>query len=175
MQHPDYRFCPTCGGSLEARRLRASDPERLVCTVCGFIFYLDPKVAVGTIIKTSDDRLVLVRRAIEPGYGLWVFPGGYVDRGEMMEAAALREAKEESGLDVKLHGLINVYSYAGAPLVVVVYAASVVGGVLCGDDECLEAGLFTPDAIPWGALAFRSTGDALRDYFRNEWHSSKLK
>jgi ADP-ribose pyrophosphatase YjhB (NUDIX family) len=175
MQHPDYRFCPTCGGALEARRLRASDPDRLVCTACGFILYMDPKVAVGTIIKTSDERLVLVRRAIEPGYGLWVFPGGYVDRGEPMETAALREAKEESGLDVRLDGLINVYSYPGAPLVVVVYAASVVGGELCGDEECLEAGLFAPDAIPWGALAFRSTTDALRDYFKNEWHSSKLK
>jgi 8-oxo-dGTP diphosphatase len=175
MQHPDYRFCPTCGGALEARRLRASDPDRLVCTACGFILYMDPKVAVGTIIKTSDERLVLVRRAIEPGYGLWVFPGGYVDRGEPMEAAALREAKEESGLDVRLDGLINVYSYPGAPLVVVVYAASVVGGELCGDEECLEAGLFALDAIPWGALAFRSTTDALRDYFKNEWHSSKLK
>jgi 8-oxo-dGTP diphosphatase len=175
MQHPDYRFCPTCGGALEARRLRASDPDRLVCTACGFIFYMDPKVAVGTIIKTSDERLVLVRRAIEPGYGLWVFPGGYVDRGEAMEAAALREAKEESGLDVRLDALINVYSYPGAPLVVVVYAASVVGGELCGDEECLEAGLFAPDAIPWGALAFRSTTDALRDYFKSEWHSSKLR
>src|SRR4029453_16568414 len=175
MQHPDYRFCPTCGGALEARRLRASDPDRLVCTACGFIFYMDPKVAVGTIIKTSDERLVLVTRAIEPGYGLWVFPGGYVDRGEAMEAAALREAKEESGLDVRLDALINVYSYPGAPLVVVVYAASVVGGELCGDEECLEAGLFAPDAIPWGALAFRSTTDALRDYLKSEWHSSKLR
>jgi 8-oxo-dGTP diphosphatase len=175
MEHPDYRFCPACGGSLETRRLKPGDPDRLVCATCGFIFYMDPKVAVGTIIGTEDGRLVLVRRAIEPGYGLWVFPGGYVDRGEEVEAAALREAKEESGLDVRLEGLINVYSYPGAPLVVVVYAASVVSGELCGDDECLEAGLFLPDDIPWKELAFRSTGDALRDYFRNEWHSSKLK
>ena len=61
--------------------------------------YLDPKVAVGTIISTGDGRLVLVRRAIEPGYGLWVFPGGYVDRGEQIIEAAVREAREESGLD----------------------------------------------------------------------------
>jgi ADP-ribose pyrophosphatase YjhB (NUDIX family) len=136
---------------------------------------MDPKVAVGTIIRTDDDRLVLVRRAIEPGYGLWVFPGGYVDRGELVTAAAQREAKEESGLDVRIDGLISVYSYSGNSPVIIVYAATAIGGELCGDDECLEAGLFTPDSIPWDSLAFRSTGDALRDYFRNEWHSSKLK
>ena len=72
-----------------------------------------PKVAVGTIIRTGDGRLVLVRRAIEPGYGLWVFPGGYVDRGEQIIEAAVREAREESGLEVRIDGLVNIYSYAG--------------------------------------------------------------
>ena len=70
-----------------------------MCASCGFVFYMDPKVAVGTVIRTADDRVVLVRRAIEPGYGLWVFPGGYVDRGEQVLDAAVREAREESGLD----------------------------------------------------------------------------
>ena len=111
MHPPEYRFCPVCGGPLETRRLKAADPERLVCPSCGFVFYMDPKVAVGTIITHDDGRIVLVRRAIEPGYGLWVFPGGYVDRGEEITAAALREAKEESGLDVRLDGLVNIYSY----------------------------------------------------------------
>src|SRR6476620_6980281 len=101
-----YRFCPKCGGALEQRSLKASDPARLVCSQCGFIFYLDPKVAVGTIIETPGSRLVLVRRAIAPGYGLWVFPGGYVDRGEALTAAAIREAREESGLEIRLDGLI---------------------------------------------------------------------
>jgi len=81
MLHPHddshaYQFCPRCGGALERRRLKASEPERPVCTRCGFVFYLDPKIAVGTIIESQDGRLVLVRRAIEPGYGKWVFPGG---------------------------------------------------------------------------------------------------
>jgi 8-oxo-dGTP diphosphatase len=159
-----YRFCPTCGGALEARNLKAGDPERLVCSACGFVFYLDPKVAVGTIIATPDSRLVLVRRAIEPGYGLWVFPGGYVDRGEEITAAAVREAREESGLDVRLDGLVNIYSYSGASPIIIVYAASILGGELCSDDECLEAQLFDADKIPWNELAFRSTSEALRDY-----------
>ena len=122
-----WRFCPSCAGTLEMRLLKRGDPERHVCTRCGQVVYQDPKVAVGTIISMNS-RIVLVRRAIEPGYGKWVFPGGYVDRGEEVTAAAIREAKEEAGLDVRLDRLINIYSYAGRPLVVVVYAATAVGG-----------------------------------------------
>src|SRR4029079_16959624 len=136
---PPYRHCPQCGGVLEQRLLKAGDPSRLLCTRCGFIFYLDPKVAVGTIVRTADDRIVLVRRAIEPGYGLWVFPGGYVDRGEEITTAARREAREEAGLEIRLDGLINIYSYPGRPIVIVVYRAAVVSGELTIDDESLEA------------------------------------
>ena len=170
MEHPAYRFCPACGGPLETRQLKASDPSGSSAPSCGFVFYIDPKVAVGTIIRAGGDRLVLVRRAIEPGYGLWVFPGGYVDRGEVITAAAMREAREESGLDVRLDGLINIYSYPGRAPIIVVYAATMLGGELCGDDECLEARLFTPAEIPWDGLAFRSTTEALRDYLDGHWH-----
>ena len=112
-----------------------------------------------------DGRIVLVRRAIEPGYGLWVFPGGYVDRGEPVETAALREAREECGLDVRLDGLVNVYSYPGRTPVIIVYARHVASAAISQpDEESLEAHAFHPADIPWDALAFRSTGDALRDY-----------
>src|SRR3954454_2108218 len=161
---PPYRHCPQCGGLLEQRQLKIGDPERLVCPACGFVFSLDPKVAVGTIVRTPDDRIVLVRRAIEPGYGLWVFPGGYVDRGETVTAAAIRETLEEAGLEVRLDGLVNIYSYPGRPIIVIVYTASIVGGELRIDDESLEAGLFTPAEIPWSELAFVSTRDGLRDF-----------
>lgn len=165
-----YRFCPRCGGALERRLLKPSEPHRPVCTRCGFVFYIDPKIAVGTIITTPSERLVLVRRAIDPGYGKWVFPGGYVDRGEQLTAAAIREAREESGLEVRLDGLVNVYSYAGRAPVIVVYAATALGGSLCGDEECLEAREFEPAAIPWAELAFHSTHDALRDYLDGVIH-----
>ncbi len=160
----EYRFCPSCAGVLERRRLKQGEPLRPVCTRCGQIVYLDPKVAVGTIIRTDDERLVLVRRAIEPGYGRWVFPGGYVDRGEDVTAAAVREAREEAGLDVELERLVNIYSYAKRSLIVIVYAARIVGGELCTDDECLEARLFVPREIPWDELAFHSTTQALQEY-----------
>ncbi len=165
-----YQFCPRCGGPLERRLLKASEPERPVCARCGFIFYIDPKIAVGTIIERESGGLVLVRRAIEPGYGKWVFPGGYVDRGETLPSAAIREAREECGLDVRLDALVNVYSYAGRAPVIVVYAATAVGGTVCVDDECLEAAEFTAATIPWDDLAFRSTAEGLRDYLSGLRH-----
>lgn len=165
-----YRFCPRCGAALERRLLKSSEPERLVCTACGFVFYIDPKVAVGTIIRTAGLRLVLVRRAIDPGYGKWVFPGGYVDRGETLGDAALREAREECGLDVRLDGLVNIYSYPGRAPIIVVYAATAIGGTLCVDEECLETAEFDPQALPWNELAFRSTHEGLRDYLAGLLH-----
>ena len=168
-----YRFCPRCAGLFERRRLKPGEPERLVCTKCGFVFYLDPKIAVGTIIRiasASPERLVLVRRAIEPGYGKWVFPGGYVDRGEPLLTAAVREAREECGLDVRIDGLVNIYSYAGRAPVIVVYAATAIGGTLCADDECLETAEFQSGTIPWNDLAFRSTHEGLRDYLAGLLH-----
>ena len=159
-----YSYCPLCGGDLELRTLKTTEPGRLVCIRCGFIFYLDPKVAVGTIIRDDRDHIVLVKRAIQPGYGKWVFPGGYVDRGEEVKAAAVREAREEVGLDVQLGHLINVYSYPGPAPVIIVYAATIVGGCLGCDDEGLEARFFPPEEIPWEELAFRSTHEALREF-----------
>ena len=163
---PPYKFCPVCGSALEPRVLKITEPKRLVCTntSCGFVFYLDPKIAVGTIIKMASGKIVLVKRAIEPGYGKWVFPGGYVDRGEEITLAAVREAREEAGLAVRLDHLVNIYSYAGRAPVIIVYAATMLSGELAVDDEGLEAREFDLDEIPWDNLAFRSTREALRDY-----------
>jgi ADP-ribose pyrophosphatase YjhB (NUDIX family) len=164
VHNPAFCFCPACGGPLESRLLKNGDPPRLVCGSCGFIFYLDPKLAVGTVIVDDRRRIALVKRAIEPGYGKWVFPGGYVDRGEEVLHAAVREAREETGLDVRIDRLINIYSYTGRTPVVIVYAATSVGGSLACDEESLEAKFFEPEAIPWDELAFRSTHEALREF-----------
>lgn len=161
----EYRFCPRCGGGLELRKLKANEPKRLVCQKCYFVFYLDPKVVVGTLF-TIENRVVLLRRGIEPAMGKWVFPGGYVDRGESVGDAAIREAKEESLLDVGLCALLGVYSYPRSPNIIVVYAAEVVGGELGAGDESLEAKAFSVSDIPWDGLAFTSTREALIDYIK---------
>ena len=160
------RFCARCGGALESRLLKASEPARLVCVRCSFVHYVDPKVAVGTIISDDHGRIVLVKRAIEPGYGKWVFPGGFIDRGETVEAAAVREAREECGLDIRLDRLINIYSYPGVAVIIIAFAATAIGGCLGCDDESLEAQLFEPARIPWNDLAFRSTQQALEEFLQ---------
>jgi len=161
--HIEYRFCPRCGGDLERRVVKATEPQRLVCLNCSFIFYQDPKVVAGTIF-TVDGGIALLKRGVEPALGKWVFPGGYVDRGESVQEAAIRETKEESQVDVKLGPLLNVYSYPRSPNVIIVYTAQVVAGELAAGDESVEANLFAPTNIPWNELAFDSTKDALSDY-----------
>jgi ADP-ribose pyrophosphatase YjhB (NUDIX family) len=137
----------------------------MCCGACGFVFYLDPKVAACAICML-DGGIVLLRRSIEPGLGKWVFPGGFVDRGESVAAAAMRETMEEVNLKVTLTDILDVYSFPKSPVVVVVYAAEVVGGELFACDECDEVSVFPPESLPWDDLAFDSTRAALRDYVR---------
>ena len=162
---PPFRFCPLCGGKLEKRKIKSLEPDRLVCSRCSFVYYLDPKVAAATVTQI-DNHIVLVKRAISPGYGQWVIPGGFVDRGETLEEAAIRETREETNLRVRITGLLNVYSYPGSTVVVVAYSAEALSGVPTPCDESLELRLFTYEDIPWKELAFPSTRDALKDYGR---------
>jgi ADP-ribose pyrophosphatase YjhB (NUDIX family) len=158
-----YRFCPRCAGSLASRTLRTGDPPRLVCQACGFVLFLDPKVATGAIFSL-DGGILLIQRGIEPSYGKWVFPGGFVDRGESLEAAAIRETKEESGLDVRLTRLLGAYSAPGNPVILIAYVGEVTGGSIQVDEEGLDARVFAPAEIPWDRLAFPSTAEVVRDY-----------
>jgi ADP-ribose pyrophosphatase YjhB (NUDIX family) len=158
-----YRHCPLCGAKLEPKQLKPLEPLRLVCSECGFVFYLDPKVAACLIIE-RDRKIVLARRAISPGRGKWVLPGGFVDVGEPVPVAAVREAREEVCLKVTVGSLVGVYSYPDIAVVVVVYEAFWRDGLLRAGEETLEARLFDPRLLPWEDLAFSSTRDALRDY-----------
>ena len=169
----DLRFCPRCAGALGSKSLKAGEPERLVCAACGYVFYLDPKVAACTICLL-DGGIVLLRRSIEPAVGKWVFPGGFVDRGESVATAAIRETREEANLRVSLTGILDVYSFPNHEVVVVVYAAEVLGGELLAGDECDEATAFTPESIPWDELAFDSTRAALRDYIHRYFPRVRL-
>ena len=124
---------------------------RPVCSSCGAVVFLDPKVVAGVIVEL-DGRVVMVRRSQEPGIGKWTFPAGFVDRGERVEEAAIRETEEEAGLKVTLNGLLGVYSRSGEANILVVYTGQVVGGELAAGSEAQEVGLFDPDDLP--PLAF---------------------
>ena len=113
-----------------------------------------------------NNGIVLLRRGIEPQKGKWVVPGGYVDRGEKVEDAALRETQEECGIKTELKDLLGVYSYPGRLVVVVAYIAKYLSGSLKADDESLEIKLLKTEDIPWHNLAFPSTVDALKSYCR---------
>jgi mutator protein MutT len=143
--------------------MEAGKRPEMVCTGCEFIFYMPQKVVAGTI-PWQDGKLLLTRRAIDPAIGKWTFPGGYVDWGETVDAAALRETWEETGLRVELGGLIGVYSYPNAPVVIVVYRARVLDGTLtlCHENDRLE--WVSPADVPWDELAFPSTVAAMRDF-----------
>jgi ADP-ribose pyrophosphatase YjhB (NUDIX family)/ribosomal protein S27AE len=179
LQHSDVsrwaRYCPRCGSSLEERYIEEEQHTRKVCSVCGFVFYLNPKV-VAAAVPRQDDRIWLVRRSVEPASGHWTFPGGYVDLGERVSDAAIRETFEETRLNVRLDGLLNVYSYKNVRIVLVVYRATVIGGIASVTPESQEIRAFHLDAIPWSDLAFPSTSEALADYLRLESEASqKLK
>ena len=156
------RFCPLCAAALTRAPVPPDQREQAMCPVCKFVFYLNPKVVAGTIPE-QDGRVLLTRRSINPGHGLWTFPGGFVDFGESVTDAAVRETLEETGLAVDLTGLLNVYSYPGSP-VIIVYTARVTGGTLtpCAENDRLE--WMAPGEIPWDALAFDSTREALREW-----------
>jgi ADP-ribose pyrophosphatase YjhB (NUDIX family) len=159
-----YRHCPRCGAELELRRHVSHDPPRLTCPICTFVFYVDPKIASGVIATLADGRIVLGRRGIPPRIGSWGFPSGYVDRGERVDDAAVREAREEVRAEVAIDRLVGIYSYTGRPVIVVVFAGRVVGGEIAAGEETTEVGLFDPGNIPWDELAFPSTRDALREF-----------
>ncbi len=163
-KNPEFSFCPVCGHGLIFSRPRKNEPIRSLCPSCGFILYPDPKV-VACSVPEMGNQIVLVRRGINPQKGKWVLPGGYVDRGEKVMDAAIRETEEECGLKTTIKNLLGVYSYSGDMHVVIVYVAEHVSGCPTAKDETLEAALFSENQIPWHDFAFRSTPEALQDYY----------
>src|SRR5437867_3203056 len=137
---PDYglRYCPKCAGPLAGRQEAAGEPELPTCQSCGFIYYYDAQPAAG-VIPSIGGKVGLIRRGIEPGLGLWTFPAGYVNRGEKVEEAAVRETLEEACVEVRVERLVGVYSYTGRPVVIVVYSGEATGGRTGCGAEALEA------------------------------------
>jgi ADP-ribose pyrophosphatase YjhB (NUDIX family) len=145
----EIRFCPHCAGPIEWRD--HAGLRRPHCPHCHVTFFQDPKLAVGILIE-HDGGLLLQKRRIDPGAGKWTFPSGYVDRGECVEDAAIRETFEETGLEVRLTRLVGLYSHRGNPVVLAVYAAEVVGGSIVASDESDDIASFPLDHLP--ELAF---------------------
>ena len=153
------RHCVRCGA-----HLRGQPPT---CPACNHVHYLDPKVAACAVFRW-EGGLFLARRGIPPGYGLWTYPGGYVDRGETVEGAAVRETREEAGCGVQLDDLLGIYSYPGQTAILVVYLATVIDGEPHALSESLEARTFADADIPWDELAFPSTREVIQDYLAVE-------
>lgn len=164
-QNDVFRYCPVCGADLQSVKVKAHEPMRLVCAACHFVFYLDPKLAALSVVE-MDGEIVILKRGIEPQRGKWVLPGGFVDRGEEVKAAAIRETEEECGVRTRIKALLGVYSYPGVMVVIVAYIAAHVSGNLIVGDETDAVRLIRPTEIPWDELAFQSTIDALKDYCR---------
>jgi 8-oxo-dGTP diphosphatase len=129
--------------------------------------YENPKVATG-VVAERDGRILLVRRNHEPMMGRWSFPSGFVDAGEVVEEAAIREAREETGVEVRIDNLLGVYSTRGNAVVFVAYAATIIDGEPIAGDEAYEVGLFAPDEIP--PLAFPHDPGIL-----DAWHARSAR
>lgn len=165
MNPPEYKFCPVCAGPFETRVIKDGEPRRLICGDCGFVFYLGPKLVAGALFELGGG-ILLVQRDIEPGYGKWTFPGGFVERGERAETAAEREVLEECGLEIEVTGVLGLYTYEGQIPAIAVFTAEVTGGSPEPLDETMDVQSFPRDALPWPDMAFPSTEHALKDYLR---------
>lgn len=156
-------YCMDCGGTLVEQVPPGDDRSRLVCPTCGQITYINPKVVVGTL-PVVDGKVLLLRRGIEPRYGMWSYPGGFLEMYETAEEGARREAREELEIQVDGLRLLGVYSRPAVGIVTIVYLAKLIEGEPRATSEALEGRFFRPDEIPWEELAFPSTVSALRDW-----------
>lgn len=154
-----YRFCPRCAHALEDRPFEGK--VRPTCPACGFIYFPDPKVAVVALIEASA-RVLLIRRAVNPGRGLWALPGGYMDAGELPDAALRREVLEEAGIEIAVDELLEIFPMVngdGRSLgIVLAYHAHPVDphAAPVAHDDADAAGWFAATETP-AALAFDST------------------
>jgi ADP-ribose pyrophosphatase YjhB (NUDIX family) len=157
-------YCSRCGTELTFGEIEGEDRQRLGCPSCGHIAYVNPRLVVTTIPINDAGEIVLLRRGIEPGRGLWAQPGGFLEVDETVTEAAVRETLEETGLIVEPGEIVGLYSRLEAAVVVLAFEARVVRGSYRLNAEALEIEAFRPDAIPWKGIAFKTTYWALRDW-----------
>lgn len=160
------RYCSRCGTALRYGPLSGEHRERHACEACGFIAYINPRLVVTTLPVTAAGELVLLRRAIEPGYGRWAQPGGFLEADETAIQGAIRETREETGLEVVPTGIVGLYSRPQGAIVVVAFSARIVGGEMTTTPEALDVRTFPLGAIPWDEIAFDTSIWAIGDYVR---------
>jgi ADP-ribose pyrophosphatase YjhB (NUDIX family) len=162
----NLNHCSRCGEPLMFGPIEAETRDRLVCPSCGFIAYVNPRVVVSTLPITSEGKVILIRRAIEPGYGQWAQPGGFLEIDETAQEGAVRETLEETGLLVETTDIVGVYSRPQAAVVVVCWEARIVGGEAVATSESLDVRAWDASAIPWPHIAFQTSAWALQDWLR---------
>jgi 8-oxo-dGTP diphosphatase len=156
---PEVKFCSRCGAGMVTRPV--GDKLRRVCPECDFIHFTDPKVGVGVFV-VHEEKLLLVRRTMNPEKGKWSIPAGFLDYGEDPQETAVREALEETNLVVAIERLIDVYHNPpeeGGASIFILYQARLIKGELQAGDDADAAGFFALDALP--EIAFASTRDAI--------------
>ncbi len=159
-----YRYCPRCGAEMIEKSI--DHKKRKACPVCKFVYYHNPVPAAGVVIE-KDGKILLVRRKFEPYKGDWCLPAGFMEYGESPEQCAVRETKEELGVDVELDGLYGVYSGKDDPrthAVLVMYWAKIIGGELKPGDDAEEIQLFAKDKIP-SNIAFLAHRQIIKEFF----------
>jgi 8-oxo-dGTP diphosphatase len=160
-----YEFCPRCGAKLEKKRI--DHKLRLVCPndACDFVYYHNPVPAAGALV-VQDNKVLMVKRGVVPRIGWWCLPAGFMEWSEHPSETAIREIREETGLEIKLESLFEVYSGNDDPrlnAVLVLYVASAIGGKLAADDDAQDVAFFSFDELP-EKIAFASHRQALADY-----------
>ena len=159
--------CSQCGASVTLRIPLGDNRERHVCTVCDYVHYSNPRIVAGALL-THDDKILLCRRAIEPRYGYWTLPAGFMENGETMEQAAARETLEEACAQAQLEGLYTLFNLIHINQVHIFYRGTLKDGVFGVGEESLESKLLSKDEIPWDDLAFATTKRTLELFFDDQ-------
>lgn len=165
------RFCSSCGNSVTLRVPQGDTRQRACCDSCGAIHYVNPRPVVGTI-PVWDDQVLLCRRAIEPRYGKWTLPAGFMEVGETTADGAVRETLEEAGARVLLGPLFSVIDVPHVEQVHMFFQARLLDTAFVPGDESLEVRLFDESAVPWEELAFRTVAATLKHYFEDRARGS---
>ena len=160
------KYCTECGGSLEFRIPDGDGLPRHICTACGKVHYVNPLVVVGCVPEHGE-RILLCKRAIEPRYGYWTIPAGFMEIGESLVEGAMRETMEEARARVDIHDLFAVVDVVHAKQVHLMYRATLLDGEHAAGDESLETQLFLPGEIPWDDIAFLSVRFALEKFLED--------